>query len=1187
VKTSFAFSTKVFISFIFCLYIHHSSIAQTPSSYFEADKTISCFTHNYFQFTNKSTGYGLTYLWDFGDGTFSNDIHPKKIYTLAGVYNVTLTCIKSGIKYFYAKQITVAPEPEVSYIDIQKTFLGKSYTFISNSTILLGNIVGHHWDFGDAVGSSAINPTHTFKDTGSYDVTLTTTSNYGCTATKTKTFNIDVSDSSVFIPYFENSQNEGCINKPIIFEYTGDTTNTSQLHWDFGDGTTANTHIYSKQFSKIGRFLVKLSIEKNGKTYTNERLIKITNIDASFSYTLSNDSSTVNFAPNHHLPQNQYTWSFGNGCTSTLIAPQHTYFAGLHNVKVVVTNSNGCKDSATTIISIAQVIANAIKASFTVNDSVQCSSTNSFVFNNLSTQGCGIDYEWSFGDGTISTLQSPSKRYLNSGLYTVVLKISFGTTILYTSKTMRVLGNETLWLGTEDSRWDNPNNWLCKNLPDNSKDVIISSQAINMPSLNNIYVSFKDITIQSGASLIASNSTIDIYGNLINKGFWQTENATLKFFGQLPQTINGKVNVGKLIIANVTKVQVETTTPGDSVNIFNTLTLAAGNFVTNNLVCLKSVETSTARLDKVNTGGNVGTLTGNITIETYFQNKRAWRFYTMPFTANGNNANYSISNTLQSQINITGPSGVGFDYNTNYYSMNTWNNATNRWSSVTNTQNTFMVSNASNFSNIPYYVFIRGDKSIEEDFTSSGSLTMKFSGKIQTGNQLFNFSNSRRGNCVFVGNPYPSPVDLAVVQAQSQGLSGNFYYWDPTLNTNGAYVTISNKGNGVWITTPIAAQKGRFLQSCQAMLFEVAASSGQVLFTENAKSDTIYTNTFGSANSKMDMLTINLYKLNNNGIKVLVDGAVSLFGNNYSKSVDENDSKKILNPQDNIGFMSGNEVLSIEARPFITNADSLHIYTDNLNDTSQYAIEILANYTDTTVQQITLVDSTLSSKSNASFNGSTWYYFKKESNTTNKSRFSFIIKSIKDTVNLISDFTVTKQQSNVLLQWKVDGEQNVKNYTVEYSINGVNYMPLTTILPQDNNQSNNYSFVHKIVEKYNKYYYRVVLKTNNDNILLSQVQWVEFAQNSVEEKEWFVYPNPTSNVFNLSLFCNNKQVVQVQIIDPFLGRIVATKYYTLSKGENILTSKISDYTLSKAGLYTISILSEDGTKKSLKLIKVK
>lgn len=54
-----------------------------------------------------------------------------------------------------------------------------------------GRIVSYAWDFGDGASSSQANPSHTFEQVGSFNVTLTVTDNDGMTATDTIALNVN------------------------------------------------------------------------------------------------------------------------------------------------------------------------------------------------------------------------------------------------------------------------------------------------------------------------------------------------------------------------------------------------------------------------------------------------------------------------------------------------------------------------------------------------------------------------------------------------------------------------------------------------------------------------------------------------------------------------------------------------------------------------------------------------------------------------------------------------------------------------------------------------------------------------------------------------------------------------------------------------------------------------------------
>lgn len=76
---------------------------------------------------------------------------------------------------------------------------------------------------------------------------------------------------------------------------------------------------------------------------------------------------------------------------------------------------------------------------FSVNDSIQCISTNSFTFSNLSTGPAGtLTYKWDLNDGNIATVKNINpKTYNNPGLY----KVSLVTT---TSKLCRDTFRKTI-----------------------------------------------------------------------------------------------------------------------------------------------------------------------------------------------------------------------------------------------------------------------------------------------------------------------------------------------------------------------------------------------------------------------------------------------------------------------------------------------------------------------------------------------------------------------------------------------------------------------------------------------------------------------------------------------------------------------------------------------------------------------
>lgn len=114
-----------------------------------------------------------------------------------------------------------------------------------------------------------------------------------------------------------------------------------------------------------------------------------------------------------------FTWYLGDGSTQSSTNASRTYtVAGPYNIKLISVSNRGCKDStagAVTVFPRANI-------RFGVNDSDQCFSGNSFVFTNNSSISSGtINYNWQFGDGSNSSLVSPTKSYSVSGVYSALL----------------------------------------------------------------------------------------------------------------------------------------------------------------------------------------------------------------------------------------------------------------------------------------------------------------------------------------------------------------------------------------------------------------------------------------------------------------------------------------------------------------------------------------------------------------------------------------------------------------------------------------------------------------------------------------------------------------------------------------------------------------------------------------------
>ncbi|MFY7963666.1 MAG: PKD domain-containing protein [Chitinophagaceae bacterium] len=1182
-KTNFFRHSKMwrvsYLTTVFIWLCSYYSNAQVVSPQFLLSSQVQCFQGNNFEVVNITQGDNITYRWDFGDGTFDTSRRFVKKYSQIGHFDITLIATRNNVSYYFSKTVIVAPEPVISSIQLQGTLNGSSYTFISSSTIAFGTMA-YFWDFGDSVSSTLINPVHTYDNPGNYNVSLEVQSNYGCKSTNNHIANVLLYDTaSIRAKFTINKANQCLTGNSFIFSNNSNLSQVSNFFWDFGDGTSSNDVSPTKVYSSNGKYTVRLTIVNAGVISICEKIVTVAaDFIVDFDTVSVHNNANYTFI-NKVVPLAttlNYFWDFGDGCSSQVVNPTHLYSAGSYNVHLKVKDTLGCEVSVVKTITINPVNQYSLSSLFTINSDSQCLKNNLFVFNNLSTKQCNVSYYWSFGDGTFSSVESPTKQYSKAGIYNVILKVISGNNFSIYTKRL-VINNTAIWTGAFSNNWLDSANWLCS-FPSDSFDLVIMKSPQNPLQLRNVTFRINNLTIENGASCTFDNSSINVYGLLSNNGVLNAITSSLEFSGNKSQILNGNMKVGKLTINNFSGVSIGSSIL-DSVSVYNVLTLKNGIFNTNEKLVLKSTSTRTARLDKVGVQGNTGSLIGNVIIERFFFNKRGWRFYTTPITAGSNNANFSINQTWQKYTNITGPSGVGLDYITPFHSLKGWNNNTQTWELVSNTYTSYIANTNNNFSNIPYCIFFRGDKSVT-DLYSSKEATFKILGKLQSGNQVMNFSGNKKGNFLLIANPYASPVDIGLIQ--SQGISGNFYFYDPTLNESGAYVTVSNKGNGNWVVTPTnAAQKDRILQSCNALFVEVSQPSGFVMFTENSKVDETTNNVFGVNSKKLDKLYVNLYRVNADSSKTLLDGAVTIFGDSYTKSVDENDSKKMMNVKENIGFVCDNEILAIEARPYVSGQDSINIFTSGLADSINYAIEFKLLADDSTIQNVTLFDSIVGSRNTATNGTTTWYHFKSLNNIAGK-KFSLYVTSAQSQFKL-TNLGGSQIDKNVKIFWKSENEQFIKEYQLQRLSENQDFTTISVVKPT--NTSNNYHFIDEDDKKQGQIVYRIVAVFKNDVKIISQNIAVDYKKIVVNEMS--VYPNPASKSFTINFYTENKQTVSIKIVEIATGKTIKKLFVNTQQGNNKVPIEIENKLNIVGGLYAIHIDSDEIIYKPFTIVLAK
>ncbi|WP_316746483.1 PKD domain-containing protein [Pedobacter gandavensis] len=177
-------------------------VLEQPLAAFHADITLGC-AGLAVQFKN-TTQDGFSYVWDFGDGTTSKEFEPKHVYSGdQEYYTVTLTAtniLGCSISVSRNQYIRIVPPPVAAFYVNPSTLISipdYTFKFEDEST---GSPSTWAWDFGDGTTSEKQHPIHTYPDTGTYKVTLTTFNQQGCFTSTFKHVTIKGVPGYLFVP---------------------------------------------------------------------------------------------------------------------------------------------------------------------------------------------------------------------------------------------------------------------------------------------------------------------------------------------------------------------------------------------------------------------------------------------------------------------------------------------------------------------------------------------------------------------------------------------------------------------------------------------------------------------------------------------------------------------------------------------------------------------------------------------------------------------------------------------------------------------------------------------------------------------------------------------------------------------------------------------------------------------------
>lgn len=300
--------------------------------------------------------------------------------------------------------------------------LGDTTKVKANPTTGNSSNLSYNWSLGDGETSSGSEIEHTYQDTGSYTIQLTTSTAY-CSDTKT----IDITINP--LPEVQFTTELIC-DEPLKVKVTNTTENTSDAIWMYRnaekfeyetrpkEGETPVPAVYELLFSDFGTKTIVLEVTNNtgcvAKDSTNITLVDwnvdftpTTNIclgnEIGFSYTLTN------------LQENEVTersWDFNDGTSSDEANPTKQYQTpGNYTVTLTVT-ANGC----TKVVNKDITVHPRPNPEFTVANICQDASITLTPIEEIA----GSTYQWCIGNSIINST-STSHSFNTAGTYTITL----------------------------------------------------------------------------------------------------------------------------------------------------------------------------------------------------------------------------------------------------------------------------------------------------------------------------------------------------------------------------------------------------------------------------------------------------------------------------------------------------------------------------------------------------------------------------------------------------------------------------------------------------------------------------------------------------------------------------------------------------------------------------------------------
>ena len=366
------------------------------------------------------------FMWNFGDGTTSNDATPSHTWFNAsmGLMTATVTLeaeTADGCPGTSETTVNIKPQPIANFMVANDEGCDPLVSQFNNYSILADS---YDWNFGDGTTGHEEHPTHAFAADGSttsFEVTLTAHDDLGCSDVTTRevtvhpaaAFSLNLASDTVCSPL-----------QLTLPEISG----AENLTWNFGDGTNAAgqspTHTWENNGEDLMEAIVSFEAETaNGCLGSGSATVYIKpQPQADFTASIESGCAPLSVAfSNMSTQADEFAWDFGNG-TSAFTPNTTAEFDSdgtetTYTVTLTATDDLGCVSATTREITAFPAAA----FSLTLPADSVCSPLEL----TMPILDGAQAITWNFGDGATAIGQGPTHTWENAGGELMTATVSF------------------------------------------------------------------------------------------------------------------------------------------------------------------------------------------------------------------------------------------------------------------------------------------------------------------------------------------------------------------------------------------------------------------------------------------------------------------------------------------------------------------------------------------------------------------------------------------------------------------------------------------------------------------------------------------------------------------------------------------------------------------------------------------